>query len=97
VGGLAADSLGARQVGDLMFPIAQAHVESVRLVPDEAIVEAQKALWTTLRIVAEPGAAAALAAVLSRRYQTKPGERVGVLVCGANTAVAFGSTHAPRV
>ena len=96
-GGIAADSLAAKRVGDLMFPIAQAHVESVRLVPDEAIVEAQKALWTTLRIVAEPGGAAALAALLSRRYEPKAGERVGVLVCGGNTAVAFGSTHAPKV
>ena len=89
-GGIAADSLAAKRVGDLMFPIAQAHVESVRLVPDEAITLAQKALWTTLRIVAEPGGAAALAAILSHRYQAKPGERVGVLVCGGNTAVAFG-------
>jgi threonine dehydratase len=96
-GGVAADSLAAKRVGDLMFPIAHAHVESVRLVPDEAIVEAQKALWATLRIVAEPGGAAALAALLSRRYEPKAGERVGVLVCGGNTAVAFGSTHAPRV
>jgi threonine dehydratase len=96
-GGIAADSLAAKRVGDLMFPIAQAHVGSVRLVPDEAIVEAQKALWTTLRIVAEPGGAAALAALLSRRYEPKAGERVGVLVCGGNTAVAFGSTHAPKV
>lgn len=95
-GGIAADSLAAKRVGDLMFPIAQSHVESVRLVPDEAIVAAQRALWTTLRIVAEPGGAAALAALLSRRYQTKPGERVGVLVCGGNTAVAFGGAEAPR-
>jgi threonine dehydratase len=50
-----------------------------------------------LRIVAEPGGAAALAALLSRRYEPKAGERVGVLVCGGNTAVAFGSTHAPKV
>ncbi len=93
-GGVAADSLAAKRVGDLMFPIAQAHVESVRLVPDEAIVEAQRALWTALRIVAEPGGAAALAALLSRRYQPQPGERVGVLVCGGNTSVAFGGAAA---
>jgi len=96
-GGIAADSLAAKRVGDLMFPIAHAHVESVRLVPDEAIVEAQKALWATLRIVAEPGGAAALAALLSHRYEPKAGERVGVLVCGGNTAVAFGGVEAPRV
>jgi threonine dehydratase len=94
VGGIAADSLGAGCAGELMFSIAQTYVDCVRLVADEAILKAQKALWTTLRIVAEPGGAAALAALLSRRYQTKPGERVGVLVCGGNTAVAFGGTAA---
>ncbi len=72
-----------------MFSIAQTDVDCVRLVADEAILAAQKALWTTLRIVAEPGGAAALAALLSRRYQPKAGERVGVVVCGGNTAVAF--------
>jgi threonine dehydratase len=94
VGGIAADSLGGGRAGELMFSIAQTYVDCVRLVADEAILKAQKALWTTLRIVAEPGGAAALAALLSRRYQTKPGERVGVLVCGGNTAVAFGGTAA---
>jgi threonine dehydratase len=73
-----------------MFPIAQAHVQSVSLVSDDAIVEAQKALWKVLWVVAEPGGAAAFAALLSRRYQPHPGERVGVLVCGGNTtAVDF--------
>jgi threonine dehydratase len=94
VGGIAADSLGGGRAGELMFSIAQTYVDCVRLVADEAILKAQKALWTTLRIVAEPGGAAALAALLSRRYRTKPGERVGVLVCGGNTAVAFGGTAA---
>jgi len=89
-GGIAADSLAPRRVGELMFPIAQAHVSGVVLVPDEAIVAAQKALWDTLRVVTEPGGAAAFAALLSRRYQPKSGERIGVLVCGANTtAVSF--------
>jgi len=89
-GGIAADSLAPRSVGQIMFPIAQAHVSRVALVTDEAIVAAQQALWNVLRIVAEPGGAAALAAVLSRRYQPQPGERVGVLLCGANTtAVNF--------
>ncbi len=89
VGGIAADSLGGGRAGELMFSIAQTDVDCVRLVADEAILAAQKALWTTLRIVAEPGGAAALAALLSRRYQPKAGERVGVVVCGGNTAVAF--------
>ena len=89
-GGIAADSLAPRRVGELMFPIAQAHVSGVVLVPDEAIANAQAALWKVLRVVAEPGGAAALAAVISGRYPASRGERVGVLVCGANTtAVSF--------
>jgi threonine dehydratase len=85
-GGIAADSLAPKRVGELMFPIAQARVKSVLLVSDEAIQEAQRALWKALRVVAEPGGAAAFAALLSRRYRPQPGERVGVLVCGGNTA-----------
>jgi threonine dehydratase len=89
-GGIAADSLAPKRVGELMFPIAQAFVSGVVLVPDEAIAAAQAALWKVLRVVAEPGGAAAMAAVLSGRYPVSRGERVGVLVCGANTtAVSF--------
>jgi threonine dehydratase len=85
-GGIAADSLAPKRVGELMFPIAQKYVERVVLVSDEAIQEAQMELWKTLRIAAEPGGAAAFAALLSRRYEPAKGERVGVLVCGGNTA-----------
>jgi threonine dehydratase len=84
-GGIAADSLAPKRVGELMFPLARRWVERVTLVSDEAIVAAQGALWSTLRIVAEPGGAAAFAALLSGAYRPVPGERVGVLVCGANT------------
>jgi threonine dehydratase len=90
-GGIAADSLAPRRVGRLMFPIAQAHVApEVVLVTDDEIRAAQGSLWSALRIVAEPGGAAAFAALLSGRYRPSPGERVAVLVCGANTtAVRF--------
>jgi len=84
VGGLAADSLGARQVGSLMFPIAHAHVTAV-LVSDEAIAAAQRLIWDRLRLIAEPGGATALAALLSGAFVPPDGARVGVLVCGANT------------
>ena len=91
-GGIAADSLAPRRVGELMFPIARAQVERVELVSDDAIRQAQAALWSSLRLVAEPGGAAAFAALLSGRYRPSPGERVAVLVCGANTtAVNFDS------
>jgi len=85
-GGIAADSLAPKRVGELMFPIAQKHVEKVILVTDDEIIQAQQALWSVLCAVTEPGGAAAFAALLSRRYQPAPGERVGVLLCGANTA-----------
>jgi threonine dehydratase len=84
-GGVAADSLAPRQVGQQMFPIAQKYVHSSILVSDEEILTAQKRLWETLRIVAEPGGSAAFAGLLSGRYKPEPGERVGVIVCGGNT------------
>jgi threonine dehydratase len=91
-GGIAADSLAPRRIGQLMFPIAQAHVEKVVLVSDEAIRRAQVALWSSLRVVAEPGAATPFAALLSGQYRPTPNERVAVVLSGANTtAVDFGA------
>jgi threonine dehydratase len=90
-GGIAADSLAPKRVGELMFPVAQTYVEKVILVNDQEIAQAQEALWSVLRVVTEPGGATAFAALLSGRYQPEPAERVGVLLCGANTtAVNFG-------
>jgi threonine dehydratase len=89
-GGIAADSLAPRRIGNLVYPIARAQVAQAVLVEDEAILAAQRALWDVVRIVAEPGAAAPLAALLSRAYVPAKGERVGVLVSGGNTtAVDF--------
>ncbi len=89
-GGIAADSLAPRRVGELMFPLAQSQVDRVILVTDDAIREAQRALWQVIRVVAEPGGAATFAALLSGRYRPQAGERVGVVVCGGNTtAVDF--------
>ncbi len=88
VGGVAADSLGARRVGALMFPIAQKFVSRALLVSDEQIIHAQKILWQKLRLIAEPGGATALAALLSGAYQPHAGERVGVVLCGANAELA---------
>ena len=89
-GGVAADSLAPQRVGELVFPIVREHVSEVLLVADEDIVRAQQSLWDVARIAAEPGGAAAFAALLSKRYQPREDERVAVLVCGANTdAVRF--------
>jgi threonine dehydratase len=89
-GGIAADSLAPKRVGELMFPLAKKFVEKVVLVEDGEILASQNALWERLRIVAEAGGAAAYAALLSGRYEPKKGERIGVLVCGGNTtAVDF--------
>jgi len=90
-GGIAADSLAPRRIGEQVFPIAKQFVDRVALVTDESIRAAQMTLWDRLRVVAEPGGAAAFAALASGRYQPEPGERVGVLVSGGNTiAVNFG-------
>jgi len=89
-GGVAADSLAPKRVGEIMFPIAQRYVAESVLVPDAAIREAQRAIWRVLRLVAEPGGAATLAALLCGAYKPAPGERLGVLLCGSNTtAVDF--------
>lgn len=87
-GGVAADSLGARRAGELMFPIAQKFVPQSLLVSDEQIVDAQRLLWQKLRLVAEPGGATALAALLYGVYKPHPGERVGVVLCGSNAELA---------
>jgi threonine dehydratase len=87
-GGVAADSLGARRAGELMLPIAQKFVAQVLLVADEHIVEAQRFLWQKLRLIAEPGGATALAALLSGVYKPHPGERVGVVLCGSNAELS---------
>jgi threonine dehydratase len=76
----------------MMFPIAQQYVQGTVLLSDAAILAAQGALWDKLRVAAEPGGAAAFAALLSGRYRPEPGSRIGVLVCGGNTSVFSPST-----
>jgi threonine dehydratase len=89
-GGIAAESLAPRQVGQFMFPLAQKYVEQAVLVEDDAIREAQQTLWRVMRVASEPGGATALAALLSGVYRPAAGERVGVVLCGSNTdAVKF--------
>jgi threonine dehydratase len=83
---IANDSLAPLQVGELVFPIAQALVDRVVLVSDDDIRDAQASLWRNLTVVAEPGGAAAFAALLSKRYVPEPGERVCVVISGGNSA-----------
>ena len=83
---LAADSLGARSIGQLNFEICSEHVAQSLLVEDSAIEAAMAWLWHRMQVAAEPGGATALAAVLSGVYRPEPGERVGILVCGGNVA-----------
>jgi threonine dehydratase len=83
--GIAADSLAPRRVGELMFPFAKRFVEQAVLVTDDDIRNAQAALWETLRVIVEPGGAAAFAALMAGKYVPEPKERLTVLLCGANT------------
>lgn len=84
VSSVAADSLGARNVGQLVHDVCKDTVAEVALVADEAIVAAQRQLWRDFRIASEPGGAAAFAAAVSGAYRPSPGERVGILLCGGN-------------
>jgi threonine dehydratase len=84
VSGVAADALGARRLGDIAHEVAARHVDDAVLVRDEDVLHAQRVLWEELRVLAEPGGATALAALLSGAHVAEPGARVGVLVCGAN-------------
>jgi threonine dehydratase len=89
-GGIAADSLAPRKVGELMYPLAAKYVHRAVLVEDDDIRQTQQALWRVMRVASEAGGAAAMAALLSQTYRPQPGERVGVVLCGANTdAVRF--------
>ena len=85
--GLATDSLGASTVGKLMFEIAKDHIAQVTLISDDDIRNAQRHLWREMQLVTEPGGAAAFAALLSGAYKPEKDERVGVVVCGANTSM----------
>jgi threonine dehydratase len=85
---ITADALAPRRVGDLVFPITQSYVSDVVLVDDDDIMNARRMLWETLRVVAEPAAAVGIAALHTGAYRPQPGERVAVVISGANTALA---------
>ena len=92
-GSIAVDSLAPRRVGDLTYAVVARHVHSVVLVTDDAIRSAQALLWERLRVVAEPGGSAALAALISGRFQPEPDEHVAVVLSGANTTLEFENTR----
>ena len=84
VGGLAADALGARRIGQIAWPICQQHVVATHLLPEEAIAQAQRLLWTELRLAVEPAAALPLAALRCGAVKPAPDERIALVLCGAN-------------
>ena len=84
VGGIAADSLGARRIGHIAWEVAQRHVAQAELLTDDAIRAAQRFMWTELKLAVEPAAALPLAALQSGAVRPRAGERVVLIVCGAN-------------
>jgi threonine dehydratase len=84
VSGIAADSLGARRIGEIAWAIAQRHVAASHLLPDDAIRTAQRALWSELRLAVEPAAALPLAALATRTVDPRPNEKILLVICGAN-------------
>ncbi|WP_430514162.1 pyridoxal-phosphate dependent enzyme [Pannonibacter phragmitetus] len=93
VSGSAVDSLGARRVGDLTFAISARCVERIVIVRDDEVMAAQQKLWRGLQLVAEPGGAAAFAALLCGAYVPQRGERIGILLCGGNMDPSVLTTH----
>ncbi|MFF0268021.1 threonine/serine dehydratase [Kribbella sp. NPDC004536] len=85
VGGVAADSLGARRLGTFAFEAVKGHHVRSVLVDDDSIVAARKQLWTDHHLATEHGGATAYAALVSGAYKPAAGERVVVVICGANT------------
>jgi threonine dehydratase len=88
ISGIAADALGASRIGVPNFEVAQKLVRESVLVNDDAVREAQRALWEELHVVAEPAGATGLAALMAGAYRPAPGERIATLICGANTELA---------
>lgn len=84
VSGVAADSLGARRLGAVPWSLVRRFVDESVVVPDVAIMAAQRELWDDVRLIAEPGGGAALAAIRTGAYAPAPGERVVVVVCGSS-------------
>lgn len=84
VSGIAADSLGAKRIGELAWVATQAHVRDALLLSDEAIRAAQLWLWKELKLAVEPAAALPLAALHSGTYVPRADEKVCLVICGAN-------------
>lgn len=84
VGGIAADSLGARRIGAIAWDVTQRHLRDALLLPDDAIRAAQLMLWKECKLAVEPAAALPLAALQTRAYVPEPGETVTLVICGAN-------------
>ena len=84
VGGVAADSLGARRIGDIAWDITQCHVRDALLLPDDKIRHAQLWLWKEMKLGVEAAAALPLAALQTGAYVPVEGEKVCLVICGAN-------------
>ena len=84
VGGIAADSLGAKRIGAIAWEVTQRQVKDALLLPDDSIRAAQKWLWTELRLAVEPAAALGLAALQTGVYVPRADEKVCLILCGAN-------------
>ncbi len=84
VGGIAADSLGARRIGAIAWNVTQRHVQTALLLSDQAIREAQAWMWQEMRLAVEPAAALPLAALQSSAYRPRPDDKVCMIICGAN-------------
>jgi len=95
VGGIAADSLGARRLGAIAWELTRRHVADSLLLTDDAIRAAQRFLWREFKLAVEPAAALPLAALQSGAIRPAAGDRVALIICGANLDPATLSTTSP--
>ena len=87
VSGLAADALGATRLGTNPWRALRSVDSPSVVVTDEQLANAQQRLWDRLRLVVEPSAAAPIAALMAGTWTPRASlaNRVGVILCGANT------------
>ena len=85
VSGLAADALGATRLGAIGWDVLRTVDAGSAIVADADVRSAQRLLWDRYRLITEPAGAAAVAALTTGAYRPEPGERVAVILCGANT------------
>jgi threonine dehydratase/serine racemase len=72
-------------LGELTWPVLRDQVDGVIRVQEVEIINAMRLAWERAKLLVEPSAAVAVAAVFSDEFRNLPGiKRVGVILSGGN-------------